>query len=397
MGRITKIETKVLDFIKSNVVFVFMIGITVLSMMIRYFCRSFISEDAQYCLLPWYDQIAAYKSSQCLAEQIGDYNILYQFIIYLFTYLPIKSLYAYKIFSIIFDYALAIVVAIIVDDKNSSIKGRLQSERFVMAYSVIIMSPLVFLNSSCWAQCDAIWTFFIFAALYAFVKEKYIGMFALFGIAISFKFQAIFVLPFLLILYVREKKFSILNCLIVPLMMIVLALPGIIKGRGVLEPFLIYANQTGEYKAVSMNYPSFWNCIVCEWSGKNGDYFEFKLVAVCFTVAILGVIAVWKLKSNVKMDLFRLIFLLHVTVYTCVLFLPTMHERYGYVYEITALILAIMNKKFIVPGIGVILLSCITYGHFLFGLEYSVMLASLVNIVLYIYYMMRLYNINNAE
>lgn len=319
---------------------------------------------------------------------MGDYNIPYQSVIYLFTLIPIKPLYAYKLFSCFFDFALAIVVALIVDDKPcAKLVDRIRSECFILTYSAIVLCPLVFFNSALWGQCDAIWLFFVFASFYAFTKGKYPEMFILYGLALSFKLQAVFVLPFLLILYLKEKKYSIINFLIVPVMLIITALPGIIMGRSVIDPFRIYLNQTGTYDAVSMNYNSFWNCIVREWAGKNNNYSEFKAVAVLFTAALLGLVLLKVLKHDRSMSTYRLVFLLHITVYTCVLFLPTMHERYGFVYEVTGIMLMVMNKKFFFPGIGCILLSCITYGYYLTGLEYSLLLTSVINVLLYGWYM----------
>lgn len=57
----------------------------------------------------------------------------------------------------------------------------------------------------------------------------------------------------------------------------------------------------------------------------------FLVVALMLTACILGIILLWVLKNGTKTGTVNLITLLHVTVYTCVLFLPTMHERYGYI------------------------------------------------------------------
>lgn len=357
-----------------------------LGAIIRYKCRQFVSGDANNCLLPWYDIIDS-KGSSGISEQVGDYNILYQFIIYIFTCLPIKPLYSYKIFSVIFDFALAIVSALIVDNKTSE-KGikRVRSDKFIIIFTIVWLCPLVFLNSSLWAQCDSIYTFFIFASFYAFIRDKYLLMFILYGVAFSFKFQAIFVLPFLAIIYVSEKKFSITKFLWIPIMLEISAIPGIIKGRNILDPFIIYFKQTGTYNAVSMNYNSFWNCLVKSWAGVNNDYAEFKIVATIFTVFLLGLIAVFYIKNCSDASFFQKVYLLHITVYTCVLFLPTMHERYGYINEITAIILMCLNKKFFASGVGIILLSCITYGHYLFGLEYNSLFTSMINIGIYCWY-----------
>ena len=55
-----------------------------------------------------------------LDAQVGNYGLLYQTIIALMTYLPIQFEYSYKIFSIFFDYALAIVSALMVKEYSGS-------------------------------------------------------------------------------------------------------------------------------------------------------------------------------------------------------------------------------------------------------------------------------------
>ena len=378
----SKYERKAIETLINNRVCLFLCLATIMSLAIRRWYIGYYSGDAVLFLVPWYDEIKA-KGLDGLGMQVGDYNILYQFIIYLFTLLPIRPLYTYKILSIAFDYALAIIVSLIaVSDQKFRIKDLVNSWKFAGVYSAVLFSPIVFLNSSCWAQCDSIFTFFIFATLYAYIKEKYLIMFILYGMAFSFKFQAIFALPFFLMLYVSGRKFSIIYFLLIPLMLVISALPGIIMGRSILEPFSIYINQTGTYNEISLNYNSFWN-IIGGWSGATGDYAEFKMMATIFTVIILGMLLMCVLNSKRTMDLYRLILLLHISVYTCVLFLPSMHERYSYIYEVTAILLMFFDKKYFMYGIGVLLLSCMTYGSYLFGVGYPSLIMSLFNVIIY--------------
>ena len=46
-----------------------------------------------------------------LNEQVGDYGLLYQTIIALFTYVDANPVYLYKSFSVIFDFLLALSIA----------------------------------------------------------------------------------------------------------------------------------------------------------------------------------------------------------------------------------------------------------------------------------------------
>lgn len=52
--------------------------------------------------------------------------------------------------------------------------------------------------------------------------------------------------------------------------------------------------------------------------------------------------------------------------YTCVLFLPAMHERYGYLYEILAIVILIWKKETVLLFVPMYCLTFLTYAFFLF-------------------------------
>ncbi len=388
----SKGERRVIEFLRENYICIFWTVITVMGLFLRFACRSYVSTDARNFLLPWYEKIKQ-LGGHALSEQVGDYNILFQTVILFFTFLPIKPLYAYKLFSCVFDYALAAIVGLLAENApQKSFGDHICSTRFVAGYTAVLFSPLVLMNSAFWAQCDSVYCFFVFAALYAFLRGRYHLMFLLYGAAFSFKLQAIFALPFVLILYLFSKRFSIVRLLYIPAVMMLTSLPGFLAGRSLLTPFSIYLRQTGEYRSPSLNYNSFWNVPGMQWPGENGDYQEFRIIAILFTVAALGLIVSLLLRRGIEYDVRTLTFLLHITVFTCVLFLPSMHERYSYLYEISAILLAVLDRRLFLPMLGVLLLGCETYGYYLFSDTYSVQLAAALNVLLYAWYVHRFFS-----
>ena len=77
---------------------------------IRYTGRKYASGDMLEYLIPWFDKIKQNGQIHGLNKQVGDYNILYQTIISLTTYLGDKSIYYYKIISIVFDFLLVFLL-----------------------------------------------------------------------------------------------------------------------------------------------------------------------------------------------------------------------------------------------------------------------------------------------
>ena len=381
---IFKGEQKVLCFIEEHLLLIALFAVTVLALIIRYQLRDNVSGDAYYYLLPWYNTIKAggFKS---LSQPVGNYGILYQFCITLFTLLPMEALHTYKLFSVIFDFLLA-ALAMHIIMKNETTHRELKG---VLMYAAVLLSPIVFLNSAYWAQCDVIYTYFCVFSIYEMVKDKYLPSLILFGVAITFKLQAIFILPFLLFCYVYKKRFSILYFLTVPLTMIVLSLPGIVMGRGVFEVFTIYFEQTSTYEQMTMNYPSFWTLF--QNASLDEFYQKFHVAATFLTVAVLGVYMVLWLKKKIPLTLKNSFAMAFIVSYTCVLFLPAMHERYGFIYEILALFLAFWYVKTIPLLTLMYFTTFATYSHFLFAYGIDSVRLAWFNVLVYMAYVLYLH------
>ena len=195
-------ERKFWMWIEKNIFIISLLVVTILGGLIRLSLRRYVSGDAGADLLNWYAEIQSGGGLKSLGHQVGNYNMLYQFLIAIMTYIPIQPLYAYKVLSCVFDYLLAgavgyLVYKLVEEDKRW--KG-------LLAYGMVILSPIVFLNSAVWAQCDSIYVFWIILSLIFLLQEKYIPTFLCYGIAIAFKLQAVFFLPVLLFLYFAERK-----------------------------------------------------------------------------------------------------------------------------------------------------------------------------------------------
>lgn len=359
-------EKRFLLWIEKNLSIIAVIFGTALSLFIRYALKDIESADYVIFLERWYNQILNGGGVDSLKEIVGNYNFLYQMCIAIMTYFPFKSLYAYKILSIVFDYLLAIIVAVLV----WSVSDRDRKNKAVMAYLIVICSPIVILNSAAWAQCDAIYVFWAVVAIYALVKEKYLLSFIFLGISFSFKLQSIFILPFFLFTYFVKKKFSILNFIAIPLTMMCANLGGVLFGRSIFDIFFVYFNQANEYKQVALNYPSFWTLF---FNSNNTIYYDSQhLVGMIMTVIVLAVLMILCIGKKIDLNNKNLIYMAFILTYTCVLFLPQMHERYGYLYEILAIIVLLLNIKTIKLIVPLYIITFSTYGKYLFGLSHSV-------------------------
>jgi len=77
---------------------------------------------------------------------------------------------------------------------------------------------------------------------------------------------------------------------------------------------------------------------------------------------------------------------LSILTYTTVIFLPGMHERYGYVYEILAILIMIYDKRTMFLSIALQLCTVITYSSYLFQKGYNITIMSIINFAIYLIY-----------
>ena len=399
MDRIKKLTAEKLPFLKRHYFLILGLIFFYLGIIIRFELRDLVSGDMTLYLRPWYFEIASGGGFDYLGTQVGDYNILYQTIIAAFTYLPLEEIHAYKLFSCVFDLFLALFSAYVV----YGFAEKQKKTAALAAFGAVFLSPIVFMNSAWWGQCDAIYAFFGIVSLYLLAKNKTLFSLIVYGISFAFKLQAIFLLPVFLFTIFCRKKWQFVYLLFIPVVMIILSLPGIIAGRNVIDVFTVYLNQTGTYAELDLNYPSIWaipSDVVYAIDFIAGDelvsqgqiYNIFKYPAILTAVAVLAVHMLKWLRRRVELsaiNIFRMGFLLS---YTCVLFLPGMHDRYGFVYEMLALILAFVDKKTIVPMFIIHGISLIDYLAFLTNFRCIPMSVLLVgNIIAYIMYTRLIY------
>jgi hypothetical protein len=83
---------------------------------------------------------------------------------------------------------------------------------------------------------------------------------------------------------------------------------------------------------------------------------------------LLVLIIAW-LKKKVAFTLENVLIMAFLISYTCVLFLPSMHERYGFIYEILGLMLAFWFVKTIPLLVLMYFSSIATYSNYLFRLS----------------------------
>ena len=235
-----KFEKKFIEFIEKHYIILSFIIITIIALLIRLTLLNYESNDYEVFISKWFNYMKENGGLKALANFPGNYTAPYMTIIALLTYIPINPLWLIKSVSIIFDFALAVSSVLLVKQllkKNNNFI-------LLLTYFLILILPTVFLNSSMWGQCDSIYATFVILSLLFLFKGKYDISFIMLGISLSFKLQCIFILPLYIILYVSEKKYSIIDFLLIPTASLFMCLPAICFGMPLSKFITTYIYQT---------------------------------------------------------------------------------------------------------------------------------------------------------
>lgn len=363
----TSLENKFIDAINKHRHVLLLVLLFVLGAAIRWAGRYFVSEDMTYCLMPWFEKIKAAGGLPALSNQVGDYGILYQTLISIMTYLPIQSVVQYKLLSSLFDIPLALVAGAIYRDVRLADKvatpktrSRVRMQSCLVA-AVVWLLPTVMLNSSYWGQCDSLYATCCLATLYLLRRNSFVGAFVMLGLAFACKLQTVFILPIIGVNYLVQKRFSLFWIL---LSVVVMWLSGIVAfayGRNLLAPILIYSGQVGHYQEMYMSFPSLWMLV-------GNDYWSMRWFAILLTFAVLAV-GLWYClnhKQNILSNE-RFFAVAAWFMWSMLLFLPSMHDRYAYLLDLLLVLLACWDRRFTKYAVITVLISLYYYGIYLFG------------------------------
>lgn len=364
-----EIDSAIFNFIKKHSLGILFLVITAISLKMRVDFLNFESQDYHSFLINWFIQIKEQGGILVLKQEIGDYNIPYIFILSILSYIPKNPLLLIKLFSIAFDYVVAIVSMLIAyellkDNKRKHLYA-------LITYSVVIILPSLILNSSAWGQCDSIYTSFVLISLLCLLKEKYFKAFIFLGISFTFKLQAIFILPVYIFIYLSNRKFPIYYFLIIPIVNVIMCMPAVFVGRSIESCLLIYVNQINNYSNyISMNFPNIYAMLIDTIGGSNlisNPDAALSNLGLLFTFSILSITAITILYKEIKIDNKMIIELSLWSILLCTFLLPNMHDRYMYMADIISVLFVLINsKKFYVP-IAVNFISLYVYIEYLYA------------------------------
>jgi Gpi18-like mannosyltransferase len=304
------------------------IGI-ICAIVIRLVCVPNKSVDYKFFLAMWYDFILAHDGFSALKFSFADYTppYLYWLVIAATWLSGLPKILAIKLFAMMVDFLCGYLTYKIVQLKYP------KSKMPIWAFLAVVLSPTVIYNSSLWGQCDVIYTTGLIGCIYFLSIQKQIPALISFGVALSFKLQAMFLSPLLLILLFK-RRISWYYLPLIPFVYLIAMSPAWLAGRPISELVLVYFAQANKYKDLAKNAPNFYQWI-------PNDYYHIVVpTALILTVLGIFLLAYIVCKSKLELTQDRLIYLATISVLAMPYILPKMHERYFYPADILSIIFA---------------------------------------------------------
>jgi len=361
----------------------------VVAVLVRFVFINQVSADYRTFVSPWYDQLKAGGLS-ALGGDYSNYNPPYLYLLALATHLPVPKIIAIKGISMVFDLLLATFAALIV------------RERFprpvlpLLTFALVLFAPTVVVNSAAWGQCDSIYAAFCLGSLYFLITRKPWWACVFFALGLSFKLQAIFFLPVLLIVLVvnRRRWAELLALLAVPAVFALMLVPAALAGRDISSLLSIYPTQVSgggtsqagvggfgggagaaggggggqrgqgfgaSADSLTQNAPTFYQWVS---SGASSVWKYVGLAAAAVLVAGVGLVA-WLRRRPLTAA--HIIILATTVVLAVPFLLPQMHERYFYLADVLTIVMAMYVRRFWPVAIVVSLCSLLCYAPFLWN------------------------------
>jgi Gpi18-like mannosyltransferase len=330
-----------------------------------------VNSDYRVFLSPWYDALANGGGFAAVGREIGNYNPPYLYLLAAATYLPLPKIVAIKLISVMFDLVLAGFAGLIV-------RRSFGSWTAVLAFAVVLFTPSVLINSGVWGQCDSIYAAFVLGSLYFLLRARPWWACLFFGLALSFKLQAVFFLPVLLIMMLVNRQ-RLVAVLAIPAAFAAMLVPAWLAGRSLSSLLMVYPNQIstggtggaagrsggGGLSTQSTGLGTWTKNAPTLYQWVNGSTGWVILGAACAAAILIG--ATWLAWRAGPLSTGQIVLLAAALVLAVPFFLPEMHERYFYLADVLTVLAAFHVRRFWPVALVVNLCSVLSYAPFLWN------------------------------
>jgi len=179
------------------------------------------------------------------------------------------------------------------------------------------------------------------------------------ALAVSFKLQAVFLLP-ILPMFVITNKIKLKDCYMFFAVYLATLLPAILAGMPLNDALFSYVIQANYYDRLNQNMVNIWRFV------ENVDYNSFRIAGLYMTgVAVLALMYftyIHRARLVKTVDFIRLAYLFAIIM---PFMLPKMHDRYYFMADILAVAIFFYDKKRWYVPVVTVFCSYLSYAFFL--------------------------------
>ena len=290
-----------------------------------------VSADYENYLAGWMEQLRAGGFRSAMQRQIGEYNVLYQYLLFLAARLPVSGLLAVKAVSLAGDALLAGAIG--------RLAGRKQPQAML---ALALLVPSIALNGSMFAQCDSLYAAAALWGLALALEGKPARAAACFALSLAFKLQALFLFPMLPVLWAAGK----LRLRDIPVFLgtlLLVAAPALIAGKRPAAILAYYTGQTGLYTGLTYGAPTLFGLMNTEGLDvyAYGRFGVLLAAGACLLLARTGLARAERMEDDEHLRLAMLMAMVSVFL------LPRMHERYFYLATALTAAMAGRSRRFV--------------------------------------------------
>jgi len=322
---------------KLNLALLGLIALFALGVLARLFTGKITGDMSNYYFI-WYQNILDNGIAVSFREHLIGYTPAFWYLFAGTTLLDpiLPRVTAIKLLPILFDCISTYFVYRIVRLKYPT------GNKPYWAAGLFFALPTLFINSAQWGQMDALYTTFLIISLFFFLQEKPLQGMLAFALSFAIKFQAIFFVPFLVVLLLK-KKILWWQFFLVPAVYVITCVPAVILGSSWLDVLTIYLRQTTLFSQLSVNAPNLY--IFVPWEYAEPALTIGFIVAFCTLAGWIIFTALDKREITPE----RMVLLALISVSLTPFVLPRMHERYFYPADVLSLIVA-----FYIPDLWIV-------------------------------------------
>lgn len=347
---IAKTEVSVLNLL-------FLVCIFMLSIVMKSKLFPIMTADFTGSFDAWMNTIRTEGLFASLSHKISDYPVSYLYFLALLTHISSNNLMVLKFSSIFFETVSAVAVFMILMRLTKSVN------KSVFGAALTAVAPIVILDGAFWGQCDSLYTALILLALYFFFKEDSNKFCIFIGLAFCFKVQTLFLFPFILIMWAKNKVIKLVHLLWIPGLYFVSIIPAWIAGRSFKDLISVFWSQANFFPAATLNYPNIYT-LMGETQEPSHLTSYISEAGLLLAIIVLGFVAYYIVQKKFIITDNIVITTAILTIGLAVYFLPHMHDRYGYLLDILSIIYVVLRpRKFpVFAGFSLVsVMCCIPY------------------------------------